>query len=66
MKATKGIYTNDNHRGKTMITAVGGGGTVTRGDYREGYSMMGNQGQKLMVAVINKRNPLEILTLWTT
>jgi hypothetical protein len=32
---------------------MGGGDTITRGDYKEGYSMMGNQEGKLMLAVIN-------------
>jgi hypothetical protein len=50
MKATREIFNNDNHRGKTLMTAMEGGGTITRGDYKEGYSMMGNQDGKLMVA----------------
>jgi hypothetical protein len=48
MKAIGGIYTSDNHGGKTLMTAIGGG-TIKKGDYKEGYSMMRNQEGKLMV-----------------
>jgi hypothetical protein len=32
------------------MTTMGGGDTVKKGDYKEGYSMMGNQEGKLLVA----------------
>ncbi len=42
------------------MNTMGEGGTITRGDYKEGYSMMGNQMGKLISAT------MEILTMRTT